>query len=81
MDLAFGSGPVAGMGRTRSRDRGACAVMARVALVASLVSNPVLLRTWRKGEDPIMQVQVVKVPRIVGKILQVVLGFWSKDKK
>lgn len=24
-----------------------------------------------------MQVQVVKVPRFVGKILQVVLGLWS----
>lgn len=28
-----------------------------------------------------MRVQVVKVPRFMGKILQVVLSFWAKSPK
>ncbi len=34
----------------------------------------------RREDGSTMQVQVVKVPRFVGKILQVVLGFWAKKK-
>ncbi len=73
MDLAVWRGVMATMGRNWAVGHRGSADLGGLADLVSIVRQT----SGTPERMTNMQVQVVKVPRFVGKILQVVLGLWS----